>query len=106
MGSQVGNPVALDDFLKLTKIPIRIQYSDHIPTSPSPYPRLENWRNRVALGTLMVSAINQNGGDASILDLPDVGIFGNTHFSFSDVNNIQIADLLSHWLSEKHLDRR
>jgi len=106
MGGQVGNPVALDDFLKLTKIPIRIQYSDHIPTSPSPYPRLENWRNRVALGTLMVSAINQNGGDASILHLPDVGIFGNTHFSFSDVNNIQIADLLSHWLSEKHLDRR
>jgi hypothetical protein len=40
------------------------------------------------------------------LHLPDVGIFGNTHFSFSDVNNIQIADLLSHWLSEKHLDRR
>jgi hypothetical protein len=104
MGGQVGNPVTLDDFLKLTKIPIRIQYSDHIPTSPSPYPRLETWRNRVALGTLMVSAINQNGGNASILHLPDIGIYGNTHFSFSDINNIQIADLLSRWLSENHLD--
>lgn len=105
MGGQVGNPVTLDDFLKLTKIPIRIQYSDHIPTSPSPYPRLETWRNRVALGSLMVSAINQNGGNASILHLPDIGIYGNTHFSFSDVNNIQIADLLSQWLSENRLDR-
>jgi len=59
----------------------------------------------VALGNLMVSAINQNGSNASILHLPDIGIHGKTHFSFSDVNNSQIADLLSRWLSENHLDR-
>ena len=80
--------------------------SDHIPTSPSPYPRLENWRIRVAFGLLMRDALNRRGGNASVLRLPDIGKFGNTHFSFADVNNIQIADLLSVWLHEHSLDLR
>ena len=29
---------------------------------------------------------------------------GNTHFMFSDQNNVQVADLLSQWLKEKGLD--
>lgn len=98
-------PVPPSDFSALTKIPIRIQYSDHIPTTSSPYVRVQTWVNRVAMGNLMVDAINQNGGDASILHLPDLGIHGNTHFSFADVNNIQIADILSDWLAMHRLDR-
>jgi len=35
-----------------------------------------------------------------------VGIHGNTHFSFADVNNLEIADLFSRWLHEKKLDKR
>ncbi len=26
--------------------------------------------------------------------LPDVGLFGNSHFMFSDLNNVQVADQL------------
>jgi hypothetical protein len=33
-----------------------------------------------------------------------VGIHGNTHFPFADLNNHQIADLLSTFLQEKALD--
>lgn len=98
-------PVAPSDFLKLTKIPIRIQYSDHIPSTSSPYIRVQTWVNRVAMGKLMVEAINKAGGNASILHLPDLGLHGNTHFSFADVNNIQIADILSNWLDRHGLDR-
>jgi hypothetical protein len=29
---------------------------------------------------------------------------GNTHFLMSDLNNIQIADLVSQFLAEKNLD--
>ena len=36
---------------------------------------------------------------------PDIGIHGNCHFSFADVNNLQIADIFSQWLAEHHLDR-
>jgi 4-carboxymuconolactone decarboxylase len=35
--------------------------------------------------------------------LPDIGIRGNTHFLFSDLNNVEIADLVSKFLAEKKL---
>ena len=58
------------------------------------------------MGTPMRDAINRHGGDASVLHLPEIGIFGNTHFSFADVNNLEIADVLSDWLHQKGLDLR
>jgi hypothetical protein len=106
LGSIVPHPVSPSDFMQLTKIPIRIQYSDGIPATSSPYPRVQNWVNRLAMGKLMRDAINRHGGDASVLHLPDIGIFGNTHFSFADVNNLEIADILSDWLHQKGLDLR
>jgi hypothetical protein len=106
LGSIAPHPVSLADFMQLTKIPIRMQYSDGIPSTSSPYPRVQNWVNRLAMGKLMRDAINRHGGDASVLHLPDIGIFGNTHFSFADVNNRQIADILSDWLHQKNLDFR
>ena len=33
-----------------------------------------------------------------------IKIRGNTHFPMSDMNNLQIADLMSKFLSEKKLD--
>lgn len=36
--------------------------------------------------------------------LPDRGVYGNTHFLFSDMNNVAVADLLSQWLKAKRLD--
>jgi hypothetical protein len=36
--------------------------------------------------------------------LPEIGIKGNTHFPFADLNNVQIADLVSKFLAEKRLD--
>ena len=38
--------------------------------------------------------------------LPDIGITGNTHFPMSDLNNQEIADLLSTYLRNKGLDGR
>jgi len=36
--------------------------------------------------------------------LPEIGIRGNTHFLMSDLNNTQIANLMSDWLAKKGLD--
>jgi hypothetical protein len=49
-------------------------------------------------------AVNRHGGDVSVVHLPEIGIHGNTHFPFSDLNNHEIADLLSGWLAQKGLD--
>ena len=40
-----------------------------------------------------------------VVHLPEVGIHGNTHFPFSDLNNVQIADLVSEWLKGKGFDK-
>jgi hypothetical protein len=55
---------------------------------------------------LMVDKLKANGGDAELLLLPDIGITGNTHFPMSDLNNVQIAGLLSEWLQQRGLDKR
>ena len=49
--------------------------------------------------------VNKYGGDVTVIHLPEIGIKGNTHFPFSDLNNVEIADLLSDWLKEKGLDK-
>jgi hypothetical protein len=48
--------------------------------------------------------VNRRGGDVTLVHLPEIGIRGNTHFLMSDRNNLQIADLVSKFLSEKKLD--
>lgn len=96
-------PVA--DFQKLTKIPIVIYYGDFIPDKPSANPGQDGWRVRFEMAKLWRDTVNRHGGDVTLVHLPLIGIKGNTHFPFSDLNNMEIADLLSEWLKEKGLDK-
>lgn len=103
-GAITALPIPMADFIKLTKIPIIIYYGDNIPKTPSPYPGPDGWRARLAMAKLWQAAVNKLGGDVSIVHLPEIGIKGNTHFPFSDLNNLEIANLMSQWLKEKKLD--
>ena len=103
-GALEASSVPLSDFVQLTKIPIVIYYGDNIPTEPSENPSQDNWRVRLAMAKLWADAVNRHGGDATVVHLPEIGIYGNTHFPFSDLNNIQIADELSKFLKKKKLD--
>jgi hypothetical protein len=49
--------------------------------------------------------VNKNGGDVTLVLLPEKGLKGNTHFPMSDLNNKEVADLLSKWLNEKGLNK-
>jgi len=98
----VGVPVS--EFMRLTEIPIVIYYGDNIPDEPTANPGQDGWRVRVAMARLWRDAVNRHGGDVILVHLPEMGIRGNTHFPFSDLNNLQIADLLSAFLEEKGLD--
>jgi len=91
-------------FMKLTKIPIVVYYGDNIPTEPTASPGQDNWRVRLAMAKLWADAVNRHGGDVTLVHLPEIGIRGNTHFPFSDLNNLEIADLLSKFLEKKGLD--
>ena len=97
--------VPMTDFMKLTKIPIIIYYGDNIPDKPSDNPGPDGWRVRLAMARLWRNVVNKYGGDVTVIHLPEIGITGNTHFPFSDLNNMVIADLMSNWLKEKELDK-
>ena len=104
MGPLEGAAVPLADFMQLTKIPIVIYYGDNIPEQPTASPTEDNWRVRLAMARLWRDAVNRHGGDVTLVHLPELGIRGNTHFPFSDLNNVQIADLMSEFLKKKNLD--
>jgi hypothetical protein len=99
-----GSPVPLADFMKLTRIPIVIYYGDNIPAEPTDVPTQDAWRARLQMARLWRDAVNKHGGDVTLVHLPEVGVRGNTHFPFSDLNNVEIADLVSKFLAEKKLD--
>ncbi|MGH8814505.1 MAG: alpha/beta hydrolase, partial [Advenella sp.] len=103
-GPLAPEAVPLADFTKLTRIPIVIYYGDNFPVAPTTERGQDNWRVRLAMARLWVDAINKHGGDAKLVHLPEIGIRGNTHFLMSDLNNVQIADLVSTFLAEKNLD--
>ena len=98
----IGVPRA--EFLKLTKLPIIVFYGDFIPEKPSDNPGQDGWRVRLEMAKKWRDTVNRHGGDVTLVHLPEVGIRGNTHFPFSDLNNKQVADLMSKFLAEKKLD--
>lgn len=91
-----------EEFLKLTKIPIVIYYGDNIPSKlDNDNPGADGWRARLEMARIWAKTINKYGGDATVVHLPEVGIKGNTHFPFSDLNNLEIADLMENWINKK-----
>jgi len=104
-GSLAAVGVPLSDFVKLTKIPVIIYYGDFIPQKPMDNPGQDGWRARLEMARLWRDAVNKHGGDVTVVHLPEIGIKGNTHFPFSDLNNVEIADLMSEWLKAKGLDK-
>ena len=96
--------ISLDDFNKLAKIPIVLYFGDFIPKEHSENPFLEEWRLRIELMKVWEETLKKHGGDVEIVMLPEVGIHGNTHFPFSDLNNLEVADLLYKYLEDKKLN--
>lgn len=92
------------EFDRLAKIPILMFYGDNIAQTPVTDKGPDHWRVRLAMARLWADALNRRGGDVTVVHLPEMGIHGNTHFPFSDLNNIQVADLLSSFLQLKALD--
>ncbi len=104
-GPLKGEEIPMSDFIKLTKIPIVVYYGDNIAAEPTTIWNKDHWRSGLEMARLWVTTINKHGGDATVIHLPEVGVKGNTHFPFSDLNNVEIADQLSNWLKQKELDK-
>lgn len=101
-----GLTVSLEEFKKLTQMPIVIIYGDNISTELSDVFNVEVWRIASTRAKAFVEAVNRHGGRASLVMLPDIGLKGNTHAPFADLNNLEIADHLESWLKAQGLDGR
>lgn len=97
--------VPMQEFLKLTRIPIVLYYGDYIRVGSTNVGE-DKWGTELAMARQFVETINRHGGDATLVHLPEQGITGNTHFLMGDKNNRQLAELMDAWLTEKGLATR
>ena len=100
-----GDTVPAADFASLIKVPLQVVYGNNIPTNPIPDLVADGRRAQVVASRLFEKAVNSRGGDAEVLHLADAGLYGNSHFMFSDLNNIEVADQLALFLRKKGLDK-
>jgi len=80
----------------LKNIPILVMYGDNARD----HPRWGKIRQNVMA---YATAIRSAGGDADLLDLPDIGIKGNTHLVMMDRNSDQVAEVIQKWFERKGL---
>lgn len=95
--------VTQEEFDRLTRLPIIIYYGDNIATEPVADAGRDQWRGELQMARLFAETINRHGGDCTVIHLPEIGIKGNTHFPFLDLNNKDVADLMEQFLQEKGL---
>lgn len=87
--------------MELTKKPIAIYFGDYIPESNATTLGGSNWEVRLKMAREFVSAINRHGGDATLVLLPEIGIYGNSHFLMQELNNDVIANHVAQWIDAK-----
>jgi len=80
----------------LKNIPMAVIYGDNAKD----HPRWGQIRRNVAG---YAEAIKGAGGSVDVIDLPDIGIKGNTHMAMMDKNSDQVAGVIQNWLGRKGL---
>jgi hypothetical protein len=91
----LGDPAKAD---ALKNIPTLIVYGDYIE-------RDSRWPKIRANGIAFADAIKAAGGSVEIVDLPQIGIKGNSHMVMMDKNNLEVAGLIQNWLEGKGLTK-
>jgi hypothetical protein len=92
-------PAVAGDIAKaeaLKSIPVLMMYGDYIPQD-------SRWPKMRQLGLDYASAVRTAGGKVDIVNLPEIGIHGNSHMLMMDKNNAQTAELIQNWLKQKGL---
>lgn len=86
----------IDKVAELKQIPTLIVYGDNIDKDL-------RWPKIRADGVAFGDAIRAAGGSVDVIDLPKIGIKGNSHMMMMDKNNQEVAGVIQRWLAEKQL---
>ena len=96
----IGSP--LYNALAEAKIPIAMYFGDNIENGPD-VASTRIWKTVLDSARAFAEQYNADGGDCAIFNLPDMGITGNSHFMFQELNNVEIANHIEAWLAERGL---
>jgi hypothetical protein len=76
--------------------PVLIVYGDNTKNHP-------RWSRIRQGGVDYADVLKSAGGSVDIIDLPDVGLRGNSHMIMMDKNSDEVAGLIQRWLVGKGL---
>ena len=83
---------------KLAGIPVLVLYGDFIEQDP-------RWPTIRRNGVAFADAVNKAGGKVEVVDLPKVGIKGNSHMIMMDKNSGEVAAYIQAWLEKQGLSQ-
>ena len=90
---RAGDPKLAD---RLKNTPILTVYGDFIEQDA-------RWPTIRANELKFLEQVRAAGGRYEVVNLPQVGIKGNSHMLMMDRNNLQVADLIQGWLEKQGL---
>ena len=85
------------------KIPVTFYFGDYIDNGDSKIQATGMWQMMRRMCYSFAESYRAQGGDATVIDLPKVGITGNSHFLFQELNNKEIADHVETWLKTRNV---
>lgn len=71
---------------------------DYIDNGPEDIMSTGFWKGVRDGALTFAEQYNTDGGNATVIDLPKIGITGNSHFMFQELNNAVIADHIEAWI--------
>jgi esterase/lipase len=81
---------------KLKDVPVLMVFGDYVEQHP-------RWAAFKKIDTEYGNAIKAAGGTVDWINLPEIGIKGNSHMLMQDKNNAEVAAVIQKWLVAKGL---
>lgn len=82
------------------KIPMIIYFGDYIDNGPEDIQSTSFWKTVRDGATQFAEQYNKDGGNCTVINLPDIGMNGNSHFMFQEKNSEEIAQHVENWIQE------
>ncbi len=82
------------------KIPMIIYFGDYIDNGPADIQSTSFWKSVRDGAVAFAEQYNKDGGNCTVINLPDIGMKGNSHFMFQEKNSEEIAQHVENWIKE------
>lgn len=91
-----------EEFQAVTEknIPVTMYFGDYIDNGDPDLPATAAWQAMRQMCYDFEDAYTELGGNCTVVDLPEEGITGNSHFMFQELNNDVIAEHIQTWIEE------